>query len=328
MKTLSFELHERQRCDILFGKENINIFSPESIVVMDSGLNSFFTEVPSEVHLLPGGEHVKSIDRVFELYQLFRTRNRSLVTAIGGGALIDLVGYSVYTHSQVKELFAVPTTCLAQSLLPIHGRFYVNFEFRKDLLAVCGLPGRIYIDPEFSFSRLQEKGNSELIPLLLITYSYDEHAFRYLQKLLKKGEELSYDTWTDILWLSIKLYTENVKDSPGVIGMGFANIFESVFRLKLEFLNALAFGTVFEAWLGKIFGVVSEEQYLLQLVRKFWSRQWPLRLDFSSINEYLGQIEKLELEIPCFGNIFHEKIGTEEFFKLLRDHGRELERLL
>ena len=327
MKTLSFELHERQHCDIVFGK-NIDIFSPESIVVMDSGLNDLLQEALGNVHLLPGGEHIKSIDRVFELYQLFRMKGHSKVVAVGGGAIIDLVGYTAFSHSQIKEFYAVPTTSLSQTILPLHGKFYINFEFRKDLLALNGLPDRIYINPEWSFSRYLERGNCELIPFLLTAYSYDEHAFRYLERLLESGVELSIDTWSDILWLCVKLYSEKVSDSPGVIGMGFANILESSFKLKLGFLNALAFGTVFEVWLGKIFGIVTEEQDLLMLLRKFWGRQWPLRLDFSSINECLTQTKSMELEIPCFGNTFREKIDATGFSSLLKKHGKELERLL
>ncbi|OAA31929.1 hypothetical protein AT15_03635 [Kosmotoga arenicorallina S304] len=327
MKTLSFELRKEQRCEIIFGK-NIDVVSPESIFVMDSGLNNLMPKKSGDVHVLPGGEHVKSIDRVFELYQLFRTKGQSRVVALGGGAIIDLAGYSAFSHSQIEEFYAVPSTSLSQTLLPLHGKFYINFEFKKDMLAIYGLPDKIYIDPGLSYSRFLERGNCELMPFLFIAYSYDEHAFRYLERLFGSSEKLSIDAWSDIIWIVIKLYSERVNDSPGVIGMRFANILESAFRLKLDFLNALAFGVVFEIWLGKIFGVVKGEENLLGLLRKFWSRQWPLRLDFSSINEYLSQIKKLELEIPCFGNAFHEKINAEDFFSLLKDHGKELESLL
>ena len=327
MKSLSFELHEKRRCGIVFGKD-FDAFSPESIFVMDSGLNNLLQNKPEDVHLLPGGEHIKSIDRVFELYQLFRTRGHSRVVAFGGGAIIDMVGYSAFSHGQINEFYAVPSTSLSQTLLPIHGKFYINFEFRKDLLSLYGLPSKIYVNPDLSFSRFLERGSCELIPFLLTTYSYDEHAFLYLEKLLKKDEKLPLDTWADILWLGIKLYTEKVNNNPGVIGMRFANLLESAFRLKLDFLNALAFGAVFEIWLGKIFSVVKKEQDLLTLLRKFWNRHWPLRLDFSSINEYLSQTKNLEIEIACFGNVFHERIDTKEFFSLLKSHGRELERLL
>ena len=97
------------------------------MVIVDSGItthDSAFTQSvidylqQSQISLLtapvilPGGEAVKDESQINQLYQTFWHHNvdrHAIVIAIGGGALLDAIGYACATfHRGVKLLLQAP----------------------------------------------------------------------------------------------------------------------------------------------------------------------------------------------------------------------------
>jgi 3-dehydroquinate synthase len=95
-------------------------------------------------------ETEKSLLTVEKLYRQLGERHvtrDSVIVAVGGGVLTDVVGYAAATYLRGLQWIAVPTTLLAQVDAAIGGKVAVNTEFGKNLVGAFHLPRIVAIDP-------------------------------------------------------------------------------------------------------------------------------------------------------------------------------------
>jgi len=95
------------RCFLFLGERESGfqdrILSEEhTYTVIDTKVKSAIADLQTlyrKAYPVSAGEHCKSIDRVFELYTVLQTLSprAQMINVIGGGALIDLVGYALAT---------------------------------------------------------------------------------------------------------------------------------------------------------------------------------------------------------------------------------------
>lgn len=119
-------------------------------------------------------EHGKTLEQVAVLYralgELQVTRD-TVVVAVGGGVLTDLVGYTAATYLRGLKWIAVPTTLLAQVDAAIGGKVAVNTEFGKNLVGAFHLPAVVAVDTTMLASlplREWRAGVGEIIKSALI----------------------------------------------------------------------------------------------------------------------------------------------------------------
>lgn len=326
MKKFLFTRVQETECLVNF-VEDCTKSIPESLLIVDSGVPKFKGKTFSHTYTLKGGEHIKSIDRVLEIYQLFKVSKKDSVTAVGGGALLDLVGYSAFTYTGLKHLSLVPSTPLSQVMLPVSGSFFVNLEFRKDVLRASGIPKEVIIEPKLSYEVFDHQGVYELFPIIITAYSYDWRLFNYVSNLISEGMEIDLKLWEDLLWSSLKAYIDGISNDCEPVGISMARILQSAFRLKLDYMAALAFGAVIESWVGLLHGLLEEERtrkFFITL-KKIWSNNWPYRLDMSSVNEYIDKLKEIVIWLPGGAQQRRIVVNSAELFRMIRKNIRGLE---
>ncbi len=105
-----------------------------------------------ETILIPQGEQAKSLGRVTLLYQELLRRHvdkSSLVVALGGGVVTDLVGFVAATYLRGVPMGFIPTTLLAQVDAAIGGKNGVNLGEYKNMVGTIRQPEFILIDTDF-----------------------------------------------------------------------------------------------------------------------------------------------------------------------------------
>lgn len=106
----------------------------------------------NRLYLIRGGEAAKSM-RSAEAAMLFLTQQgisrRSLIVAIGGGAVCDLAGFVAATILRAVSLIMVPTTLLAQVDASIGGKNGVNLATGKNLVGTVYPPLACIHDYQF-----------------------------------------------------------------------------------------------------------------------------------------------------------------------------------
>ncbi|HYC77248.1 MAG TPA: 3-dehydroquinate synthase family protein [Planctomycetota bacterium] len=100
--------------------------------------------------VLEGGEALKSLDGVERLFDAFADAGldrRSRILAVGGGALLDAVGFAAAAWHRGTPLHLAPTTLVAQVDAALGGKSALNVRGAKNQVGFVRQPERILADP-------------------------------------------------------------------------------------------------------------------------------------------------------------------------------------
>ncbi|MBP5859069.1 3-dehydroquinate synthase [Marivibrio halodurans] len=107
--------------------------------------------VGGEAVVMPAGESTKSfnglsglLDRLFEI----GIERRTLLVALGGGVIGDLVGFAAAVALRGIDFVQVPTTLLAQVDSSVGGKTGINVEAGKNLVGAFHQPRLVLADTE------------------------------------------------------------------------------------------------------------------------------------------------------------------------------------
>ncbi|MDD3681166.1 MAG: 3-dehydroquinate synthase [Mesotoga sp.] len=319
MRRIAFTSESADRCELIFGKDLINKL-PQSVRIVDSGFKKFFGKSLEGEYLMPGGEHIKSVDRVFEIYQLIRTCKSKAITVIGGGSIIDLVGYASAGHAEVEKLFLFPTTTVSQIMPALNG-FGVNFEFVKDLLSSRGVPNKVFIDSSISFWSYSHSSRSDFLFPLLVALSFDKRLFKYLFNHLLSGSELPSELWDDVIFSSAKAYLTGIEIGKSIVGGEIGKHIETASRLRAGNQVSLIVGAMIELRLAVELGASDNKivEDFFQSVKLLWKKDWTSRIDMSSLVDVIYQKGGVRISMPDGGLDKTLYVGAKVFERFVRE---------
>ncbi|MDP5061323.1 MAG: 3-dehydroquinate synthase, partial [Maribacter sp.] len=176
-------------------------FEPVKLLfVLDDGVKNHHPELINQIEtyckknqqtikytntlVLPGGEQVKNsdaaIDSVLKGVNENKICRHSFVVVIGGGAVIDMVGYAAAIAHRGVKLIRIPTTVLSQNDSAVGVKNSVNAFKKKNFLGTFAPPFAIINDSNF-LETLEQRdwisGISEAIKVALIK---DKTFFKYI----------------------------------------------------------------------------------------------------------------------------------------------------
>jgi 3-dehydroquinate synthase len=102
------------------------------------------------VQIAPGGEGVKNdihiLERMLKVFNAARLDRRSYVVVIGGGAVLDAVGFAAAIAHRGLRLVRLPTTTLAQADSGVGVKNGVNLFGKKNWLGAFAVPWAVVND--------------------------------------------------------------------------------------------------------------------------------------------------------------------------------------
>lgn len=106
--------------------------------------------VVSNAQVVPGGEAVKNdvhiIERILKVFNYYDLDRRSYVVVIGGGAVLDAVGFAVAIAHRGLRLVRIPTTTLAQADSGLGVKNSINLFQKKNWLGTFAVPWAVVND--------------------------------------------------------------------------------------------------------------------------------------------------------------------------------------
>lgn len=166
-------------CRVVVGKMDEwveSVLSKHSVVcVVDSALEEIWRgRFGGSVIAIEGGEGAKNLDVARYLWErlieLGATR-QTLLLAVGGGTICDLVGFVASTYMRGIESVYIPTTLLAQVDAAIGGKCGINLGGYKNMVGSFHFPERVLCDVSL-LSSLPEKewraGIAEVIKTAIV----------------------------------------------------------------------------------------------------------------------------------------------------------------
>jgi 3-dehydroquinate synthase len=282
----------------LFGKENTALrdfltefgnkdYKKKLLFVIDEGvfttnpylndrISAYFSETPlleavTELVIIPGGEIVKNeeshFDTVMNAINQYGIDRHSFVVAIGGGAVLDMVGYAAAVAHRGVKLIRIPTTVLSQNDSAVGVKNSINYFGKKNFLGTFAPAVAVFNDSDFLKTlspRDRISGISEAVKVALIK---DLAFFEWLEKHAEDLAGAEEKAMAEQIYRSAELHLAHIRSGdPFELGSARPLDFGHWAAHKLEYLTnfevkhgeAVAIGIAMDVCYSQLLGKLTE----------------------------------------------------------------------
>ncbi|MCW7493607.1 3-dehydroquinate synthase [Leptospira sp. 2 VSF19] len=231
----------------------------KALVVLDERLIHYFPNLVSEIKsyfqnfktivrltgdILPisGGEDCKNNQQLWEslvnAVDACGVDRHSYILAIGGGALLDLVGYVAAVSHRGIRLIRIPTTVLSQNDSGVGVKNSINHQGKKNFLGTFAPPVAVFNDLQFLETlddRDWRSGMAEAIKVALIK---DKDFFHWIEVNAIELQNRNLDKMAYLIHRCAKLHMDHIASGdPFEFGSSRPLDFGHWSAHKLEYLS-------------------------------------------------------------------------------------------
>ena len=182
-------------------------------------------ELATEVQSVPGGEACKNDLRYAEsvMRQLLELRmdRQSYVVAVGGGALLDAIGFAAALVHRGLRLIRVPTTVLAQNDAGVGVKNAVNY-FGKNALGTFAPPFAVLNDFEFLRTLPDRDWLSGVAEAFKVAIIRDQAFFEDLCEAAPRYPARDFDAMTELVTRCATLHLDHIRSNGDPFEYGTA----------------------------------------------------------------------------------------------------------
>lgn len=222
--------------------------------------------------VLQGGEQVKNSDTAIEAVLKAINENKicrhSFVVVIGGGAVIDMVGYAAAIAHRGVKLIRIPTTVLSQNDSAVGVKNSVNAFKKKNFLGTFAPPYAIINDSDF-LETLEQRdwisGISEAIKVALIK---DEEFFQYIANHASALKNREMEPMQYVIYKCAEMHMHHIAQGgdpfesgssrPLDFGHWAAHKMEFMTNYELRHGEAVAKGIALDVTYAQLIGLITE----------------------------------------------------------------------
>ena len=276
--------------------------------------------------VLPGGEQVKNsdaaIDSVLNGVNENKICRHSFVVVIGGGAVIDMVGYAAAIAHRGVKLIRIPTTVLSQNDSAVGVKNSVNAFKKKNFLGTFAPPFAIINDSNF-LETLEQRdwisGISEAIKVALIK---DKTFFKYIADNATALKNREMEPMQYVIYKCAEMHMHHIAQGgdpfesgssrPLDFGHWAAHKMEFMTNYELRHGEAVAKGIALDVTYAQLTGLISEGdlQHILDVMIAIG---FDLSLPVESAVEIQSLLDGIEE--------FREHLGGQLTITLISDLG-------
>jgi 3-dehydroquinate synthase len=225
-----------------------------------------------DIIIVAGGEVVKSSETFFneilEAVNKYGIDRHSYIAAVGGGAVLDMVGYAAaVAHRGIKHI-RIPTTVLSQNDSGIGVKNGINYFSKKNFLGTFAPPVAVFNDEKFLETlsiRDWRSGISEAVKVALLK---DNVFFKWICDNVSKLVERDMAAMNYLIWRCAELHMQHIAgNDPFESGSSRPLDFGHWSAHKLEYLTdfevrhgeAVALGIALDTVYSNLSGRLSNE---------------------------------------------------------------------
>lgn len=320
----------------------------KTLFILDSGLVEKNKNLPQQIKsyctnypgifssfagplILPGGEGCKNdrkyVDDVVDEINANGICRHSFVVAIGGGAVLDVVGYAAAIAHRGVRLVRVPTTVLSQNDSGVGVKNGINYFNKKNFIGTFSPPFAVINDLDF-LETLEERdwrsGIAEAIKVALIK---DEGFFSFLEEASGELKKRDKENMMHLIRRCAELHLEHIASGdafeagtsrPLDFGHWAAHKLENFTGYSLRHGEAVAIGIALDCTYSFLKGLLQEDHLnrILRLLSNYGFKLFipELRQAFGKEYAVLDGIEE-----------FREHLGGQLTVMLLENIGKGIE---
>lgn len=310
---------------------------PELLIQISNYAN-YFTDklnLVAEPIIIPGGEASKNnpalieqIHRVIEQVGLCR---HSYVLAIGGGAVIDMVGYAAATAHRGVRLIRIPTTVLAQNDSGIGVKNGINAFGKKNFLGTFVPPYVVLNDFDFLTTLSDRDWRSGIAEAVKVALIKDRDFFDFISNNAKKLALRDAEAMEYLIYRCCELHLDHIANYGDPFEMGSsrpldfghwaAHKLEHLTNYRLRHGEAVAIGMALDCTYSYLTGLLNKAE-LEQVITTLKQLGFDLYDPALAIN----LVEEPSTDSIFAGLVeFREHLGGELAIMLLQKLGEGLE---
>ncbi|MGH2824949.1 MAG: 3-dehydroquinate synthase [Thermoleophilaceae bacterium] len=183
-------------------------------------------ELPAPPLVVPGGEAIKNqagpVGAIHAAIDIHGVDRHSYVVAIGGGAVLDAVGYAAATAHRGVRLVRVPTTTLSQDDSAVGVKNGINVFGKKNFVGSFAPPHAVLNDFDLLTTlddRDWRSGISEAVKVALLK---DSAFFTWIEHHARDLNERSLDAMAILVHRSAALHLHHIATSGDPFELGSA----------------------------------------------------------------------------------------------------------
>jgi 3-dehydroquinate synthase len=290
-------------------------------------------ELVAPPSVVPGGEGAKGdpqlIARLHAELQEHRIDRQSFVLCIGGGSVLDAVGYAAATTHRGVRLLRLPTTVLSQNDSGVGVKNGINAFGAKNFLGTFAPPFAVLNDADFITTlepRDLRAGMAEAVKVALIR---DYRFFTWLCDHREALARFEPDAMAPMIRTAAEIHMEHIASAGDPFEMGSArpldfghwsaHKLESLSGHRVRHGEAVAIGIALDSRYSVVSGLMdaAELDRICALLEGLGLRLW---------DDALSQLDAREKPAVLAGlDEFREHLGGELTVTLLRGVGRSVE---
>lgn len=223
--------------------------------------------------VVAGGEQAKNgnahVEKVLQGIDANAICRHSFVVVIGGGAVIDMVGYAAAIAHRGVKLIRIPTTVLSQNDSAVGVKNSVNAFQKKNFLGTFAPPFAIINDRDFLLTLEQRdwiSGISEAIKVALIK---DRTFFDFIAQNALALKERHMETMQYLIYKCAEMHMAHIAQGgdpfeqgssrPLDFGHWAAHKMEAMTHYTLRHGEAVAKGIALDVTYTQLLGLISKE---------------------------------------------------------------------
>jgi 3-dehydroquinate synthase len=260
-----------------------------SDVVVYCSAHADVLELTAPPLVVPGGEAIKNrpgpVDEIRAAIDVHGVDRHSYVVAIGGGAVLDAVGYAAATAHRGVRLVRVPTTVLAQDDSAVGVKNGINAFGKKNFVGSFAPPHAVLNDYDLLLTlsdRDWRAGVSEAIKVALLK---DPEFFAWIELHAGDLNDRSLRAMAHVVHRSAELHLNHIATSgdpfelgssrPLDFGHWAAHKLERLSRHELRHGEAVAVGIALDSTYSYLTGSL-ERAHWLRIVELFEVLRLPI----------------------------------------------------
>ena len=282
---------------------------------------------------VPGGEEVK--DGLKWVEEIWSTINRkglcrhSFVLAIGGGAMLDAVGFAAATAHRGVRFVRLPSTTLSQGDGGVGVKNAVNFFSKKNWVGTFTVPDAVVNDFNLLHSLPESEKRAGYIEAVKVALIRDRSFFEYMEENVFALRQFEAGILEEVIRRSAGLHLQHIATSgdpfekgsarPLDFGHWIAHKVETVSNFEIGHGDAVAIGIIADLLYSVKIGLLKRfsADRIITLIRG---------LGFEGYSEYLNQKNPSGEWVILEGlEEFREHLGGQLTITLIQGIGQGLE---
>ncbi len=298
----------------------------------------FYAEIiaiAAEPMIISGGEAAKNdrtlVEQIHQQIEAAGLCRHSYILAIGGGAMLDLVGYAAATAHRGIRLIRVPTTVLAQNDSGVGVKNGINAFGKKNFLGTFAPPYAVINDSAFLTTLDDRDWRSGIAEAVKVALIKDANFFDFIHSHSAALARRDMDAMQQVIYRCAQLHLEHIANSGDAFEMGSsrpldfghwaAHKLEHLTNYRLRHGEAVAIGIALDSTYSYLLGLLdcSEWQRILNTLSALG-----FMLYVPELAEKLSQLEHPDCLFRGLTE-FREHLGGELTLMLLQGIGKGIE---